>query len=353
MTNKYAPIYIPTLCRYEHFIRGLESLKKNGWAKYTDVYIALDYPAKESHWEGYRKICDYLENGDFSVFAGFYVIKREKNIGSLANIDSMRDELLEKYDRWIMAEDDIEFSPVFLEYMNKCLDLFENDPDVFAVNGYTYPISYKISEGSNIVKQFATVSEWGIGYWKKKYIEARDRIQNDYLRKQFPYAAKSGVLDRMVNSRRCDYINYALSGNTDPLYTHMTDISMGIYINLNEMCVISPTLSKTRNHGFDGSGLYCVKIEEAEGKHSLDYDYARQEMDMSESIEIIPDMENAFDENKQRVGAFLYEPPGRIKRVKIMYSVFNLIGQKGCSAIYTALKRCKVRLFGEPDRTSY
>ena len=175
---KYAPIYIPTLCRDAHFIRGLESLKKNGWAKYTDVYIALDYPAKESHWEGYRKICGYLENGDFSVFAGFFVYKREKNIGSLANIDSMRDELMEKYDRWIMAEDDIEFSPVFLEYMNKCLDLFENDPEVFAVNGYTYPVSFKISEGSNAVKQFATVSEWGIGYWKDKYLIARDRIHD-------------------------------------------------------------------------------------------------------------------------------------------------------------------------------
>ena len=107
---------------------------------------------------------------------------------------------MEKYDRWIMAEDDIEFSPVFLEYMNKCLDLFEDDPEVFAVNGYTYPVTYKVSEGSNVVKQFATVSEWGIGYWRKKYLAARDRIQNDYLREQFTYAAKTGILDRMVNS---------------------------------------------------------------------------------------------------------------------------------------------------------
>ena len=353
MSNKYAPIYIPTLCRAEHFIKGLESLKKNGWAKYTDVYIALDYPAKESHWEGYRKICEYLENGDFSAFAGFFVNKREKNIGSLANIDSMRNELMEKYDRWIFAEDDIEFSPVFLEYMNKCLDLFENDPDVFAVNGYTYPISYKTSEGSNVVKQFATVSEWGIGYWKKKYLIALDRIQKDFLRGRFSYAAKSGILDQMVNSRRCDYINFALSGNTDPLYTHMTDVSMGIYINLNGMCVISPILSKTRNHGFDGSGLYCSKIENATGKHSMDFDYAEQEIDMSESIDIIPDLENAYDENKKLVGDFLYESPDRIRKVQVMYHLYKLIGQKGCSGIYTALKKCKIRLFGEPDRTSY
>lgn len=353
MVKKYAPIYIPTLCRDKHFIKGLESLKKNGWAKYTEVYIALDYPAKEAHWDGYRKICEYLEKGDFSVFAGFYVKKREKNIGSLANIDSMRDELIEKYDRWIMAEDDIEFSPVFLEYMNKCLDLYEDDPEVFAVNGYTYPVTYKISEGSNVVKQFATVSEWGIGYWKNKYLKAKNRIQNDYLRNSFSDAAKSGTLDRMVTSRRCDYINYALSGNNDPLYSHMTDISMGIYINLNEMCVISPTLSKTRNHGFDGSGLYCGKIEHAAGTHSMDYDYALQEIDMNESIDIIPDLGNAYEENKKRVGEFLYEPLGRIRKVHIMYRMFKLIGQKRCSGVYTLLKSFKVRLIGESDRTSY
>ena len=52
----YAPVLIPTLCRYDHFIRCLESLKKNTWAKYTEVYIAVDYPAKESHWDGYKRI---------------------------------------------------------------------------------------------------------------------------------------------------------------------------------------------------------------------------------------------------------------------------------------------------------
>ena len=133
----------------------------------------------------------------------------------------------------------------------------------------------------------------------------------------------------------------------------MTDISMGIYININKMCVIAPVISKTRNHGFDGSGLYCGRIEHAAGKHSMDFDYASQEIDMSESIEIIPDMINAYDENKKRIGDFLYEPPGRTRKVQVMYLVYKIIGQKGCSGIYTLLKRCKVRLFGERDRTSY
>ena len=353
MPGKYAPIYIPTLCRDEHFVKGLESLKKNGWARYTEVYIALDYPAKESHWEGYKKICDYLDNGDFSVFADFHVIKRARNIGALANTDAARDMLMEKYDRWIMAEDDIEFAPVFLEYMNKCLDYYENDPDVFAVNGYAYPIPYSHSEGSNVIKQYATVSEWGIGYWKKKYLIAQQKVESGFLRENFRFADRSGILESMVPGRRYDYINYALSGNDDPLYTHMTDVSMGIYCNLTEKCVISPIISKTRNHGFDGSGLYCGKIENPEGKHSMDLDYESQVMDESETIEIIPDQKEDFGENKKRLGGFLYESPRRGCKIMMMYNAYRLIGQKNCARIYRMLKGLKTRMFGAADRTSY
>lgn len=52
---KYAPVIIPVLCRYKHFTKCIESLKNNGWAKYTDIYIGLDYPAKDSHVKGYKK----------------------------------------------------------------------------------------------------------------------------------------------------------------------------------------------------------------------------------------------------------------------------------------------------------
>ena len=72
-------------------------------------------------------------------------------------------------------------------------------------------ISYSHSEDSNVIKQYATVSEWGIGYWKKKYIEAQHKVEKDFLRKGFRYADRSGILDSMVKSRRYDYINYALS----------------------------------------------------------------------------------------------------------------------------------------------
>ena len=57
------PILITTLCRYEHLMRCIESLRNNSYARDTELYIGLDYPAKEEHWSGYRKVDAYLHGG--------------------------------------------------------------------------------------------------------------------------------------------------------------------------------------------------------------------------------------------------------------------------------------------------
>ena len=45
--KEFAPVLIPTLNRYEHFKRCLESLERCTWAEKTDVYVALDFPPSD------------------------------------------------------------------------------------------------------------------------------------------------------------------------------------------------------------------------------------------------------------------------------------------------------------------
>ena len=70
---KYAPIIIPTLCRVDTFIPCIDSLSRCVAADKTDVYVALDYPLKESHWDGYIKILNYIEQTKFP-FKSFNLI---------------------------------------------------------------------------------------------------------------------------------------------------------------------------------------------------------------------------------------------------------------------------------------
>ena len=100
MNENLAPVTIPTLCRYEHFKRCIESLSRCTLADKTEVYVALDYPAKESHWDGYNKIKDYLlsHKEDNLGFKKLIVIQRSRNygLGEEGNIMTLRKEIFSK-----------------------------------------------------------------------------------------------------------------------------------------------------------------------------------------------------------------------------------------------------------------
>lgn len=52
----YYPIVIPTLNRYEHFKKCVESLARNTHADKTELIVGLDYPPSDKYMEGYLKI---------------------------------------------------------------------------------------------------------------------------------------------------------------------------------------------------------------------------------------------------------------------------------------------------------
>ena len=78
----YAPVIIPTLNRYEHFIKCLESLEKCTGAEKTDVYVGLDYPPSEKYEIGWKRIDDYLAEKELSNgFNKLIVFRRKENCG--------------------------------------------------------------------------------------------------------------------------------------------------------------------------------------------------------------------------------------------------------------------------------
>ena len=129
----YAPVIIPTLCRFEHFKRCIDSLSRCTGAEYTDLYIGLDFPAKDSHWPGYNKICGYVSQ--ITGFNQVIVYKREYNYGASANTHALKESIIKQYDRYIFSDDDNEFSPNFLDYMNEGLTRFKDNPNILKICG--------------------------------------------------------------------------------------------------------------------------------------------------------------------------------------------------------------------------
>lgn len=294
MVNKCAPVLIPTLCRYEHFKECIESLKKNSYAQYTDIFIALDYPLKDAHKSGYEKICEYLKN-DFSEFKSFNVEKRKYNYGCTKNSYELELKIREKYENLIYAEDDIVFSPNFLEYMNKALQYSKNKDDIIAVTGYSYPVNWAVKDGATCFLQQFNCSMWGCGYWFKDIEKVEADIQEHLMYKDFGNIYKKQK-NNMIDACRIDYISclYEGEGEKNNLLNRVTDVSMRIYMGLYNKKVISPVISKSQNHGFDGSGLYCAKIDtdNSVGVRADSFDYSNQIIDENNNFDFVLDEQN-------------------------------------------------------------
>lgn len=176
---EYAPVIIPTLNRFEHFKRCLESLERCKDAEYTDVFIGLDYPPSDKYAEGWEKINVYLKEKESSNgFSHLYVIRHEKNIGAIRNFAELRKSVFD-YGFFIFTEDDNEFSPCFLSYMNQNLRLYKDDKTIFRVCGYL-PLTCDFKTDYTQFKANRHVA-WGIGEWVDKYKDFSNCLESKGL----------------------------------------------------------------------------------------------------------------------------------------------------------------------------
>ncbi len=278
------PVLITTLCRYEHFVRCVESLKKNSLAKETELYIGLDYPLYERHRDGYQKISEYLEKLD--GFKKVNVIRHEKNVGAAQNAKIIREIAWEKYDRYIVSEDDNEFSECYLEYMNLLMDKYDNDPEVLAVTGYDYPLDTEGISG-DIYACEAYFSAFGYGIWKQKRNEYDLKRTYDTFLGYYKDRDRMKRLYKLYPNQFCNFVKGFLGYTNDLIKNGSApsgDIAYGIYMFFEGKRMIFPVLSKVRNWGYDGSGIHCNDMRNEDNGSRPTYrnfDFSSQSIDMS------------------------------------------------------------------------
>jgi len=248
--NIYAPVLIITLNRYEHFKRCVESLSACTDADKTDLYIAFDYPANENHWEGYWRIEDYLTK--IQGFKSVIIFKRSENFGPVKNHLEAQSKIFETYDRIILSEDDNEFSPNFLDFVNKGLNKYKDNSSIFSVSGYNYPLKIPQNYNSNIYI-WCGFSAWGVGLWRDKWQKIDWNV----------YSALQEVRIFLKNYKQVYKLNKIANHYVPALILMLKnnvfhgDGYICLYQFQNNMNSIFPTISRVRNMGHDGSGVNC------------------------------------------------------------------------------------------------
>ena len=133
----YAPIALFTYNRADHTRQAVESLLRNSEAKDTDLFIFSDGPKNEKAAEGVKANREFIRT--ITGFKSITIIEREKNWGLANSLIAGITDVINKYGRVIVVEDDLTLSPFFLRFMNEALEKYKDDDRVSSISAYVYP----------------------------------------------------------------------------------------------------------------------------------------------------------------------------------------------------------------------
>lgn len=252
-----APIIIPTLCRIEHLQRCVESLKKSRWAKYTRLFISIDFPPNKKYVEGYNKVKKYVMTQIDGFKEVIYYIQT-RNLGAYENERFLINEVYKKYDTFIFTEDDNVFAPSAIEYFNKGLISYRDNNDIIVICAHS---KKEYIDGSNNTFLLPAFSGYGFATWKHKEQIYQDKLTKEY----FQNILRNKIQLKKINAKGLLYVRTLLSIVYEKEQAHIwkdnkiagTDLAISLYMLCENKYALYPKCLLSRNFGYDGSGINC------------------------------------------------------------------------------------------------
>lgn len=138
-----APVAVFCYNRPVHLRKTLTWLSQNELASQTTLFVFCDGAKPDATGEQIGRVIAARnvahEVAIVPSFKEVHFIEREKNLGLGTSIITGVNEVIKEFGKVIVLEDDLETSPYFLNYMNKCLDHYENRKSVFSISSLSRP----------------------------------------------------------------------------------------------------------------------------------------------------------------------------------------------------------------------
>lgn len=184
-----SPIALFVYNRPEHTRKTIEALQKNNFAKESELFVFSDRWKNEEAKEKVEEVRNYIKT--ISGFKKVEIIEKKENFGLAKSIISGVAEIVNRFGKIIVLEDDMVTSSYFLEYMNKALDLYEAEENVISIHGYIYPIKNRLPETFFI----KGADCWGWATWKRGWDifepngqKLLDELENKKLTEEFDFS---------------------------------------------------------------------------------------------------------------------------------------------------------------------
>lgn len=243
-----APIIIFAFNRLDTLKRCVTSLQKNTEAKNSDLFVFVD-GAREKH-DGEAEKVWAVQQYVLSI-TGFKSVNHrfsKTNRGLAQSIISGTTEIINKYGRVIVVEDDLYLSKSFLRYMNEMLNRYKNDTRVMQVSGYGSKLK-KSDDYTWDIYLNERAQSWSWGTWKDRW-EYVDWDVKDFARLQ-----TSKKLQRAFCKRGSDLYGMLkgyMDGRNNSWY-----IRFNYSMHKQHKYSVCPVRSLVRNDGFTAEATHC------------------------------------------------------------------------------------------------
>lgn len=245
-----APVVVFVYNRADHASQTLNHLSNNFLASESELFIYCDNAKNEKAQEAVdnvRAVVDeFARNSNFKKVT---VFKAGQNKGLAASIIGGVSEILDRYGRVIVVEDDLVTSKDFLTYMNHALDFYETNPKVWSISGYSFPLK-SLEKYPHDIYMSPRGCSWGWATWKDRFEKVDWTVSdfNEFIKSQerVKHFNEGGpdmtdMLTRQVNGEINSWaIRWCYQESRENMFT------------------VYPVKSRIRNIGCDNSGTNCV-----------------------------------------------------------------------------------------------
>lgn len=220
----------------------LTSLEECTYINETDVFIFIDGP-KSKHDE--KQISEsILVSKKTRNYKSINLVCKDINIGLANSIITGVTEVIEKYGRVIVLEDDLSVNKNFLLVMNDMLDEYKDHLDIWSINGYSFPIKVdSLSEDWYAVNR---ASSWGWATWLDRWLLI-EWDMNKLIKS--PSFNISKIQKEIPDTKMMIY-------NHKKGYINSWALRWTLNQNLHNKISLSPKYSLVQNHGFSSEGTH-------------------------------------------------------------------------------------------------
>lgn len=237
-----APIVLFVYNRPEHTRQTLLALQENHLANESELIVFSDGSKKDASVNEIQQIIAVRNViRERKWCKNIQIVESETNKGLAQSVIDGVTKIVNKHGKIIVLEDDLITSPWFLTYMNEGLEMYENNGNVYSINGFMFPIEFQ--EFGTVLLPFT--STWGWATWKDKW----NIFDFEMNQKEFVFTNQN--IKRRFNLSDYDFSAMLGFGNN----------SWGIrwYFSVFKRNGLGlfPTTTLVKNIGFDGSGINC------------------------------------------------------------------------------------------------